>query len=116
MAAQAERKFKKVTGETSLRFIRPSQLAEDGITGEILEGVYLGSVPNQLDPEKNDYKFETETETVIVNSTGSLAYKMKSIPVGSLVRLNYLGKEPIKNGRMAGKPAHNFEVLVAEEA
>jgi hypothetical protein len=68
-----QKKFKSVTGEAGLRFIRPRTLAEEGITGEVLEGIYVGPVQNQLDPAKNDYKFETGTETVIVNSTGSLA-------------------------------------------
>ncbi len=112
----ATKTFKSVTGESTLEFIRPSQLAEEGFTGQVLEGVYLGAIPNQLDSSKWDYKFETgEGKTVIVNSTGSLAYKMKEVSVGSLVQLIYKGKDEIKKGARAGKMAHNFDVLVAQE-
>lgn len=111
----AQKVFKSVTGESSLTFIRPSELAEQGVTGVILEGLYLGTSPNQLDSSKSDYKFEsTDGNTVIVNSTGSLAYKMKKVEIGSLVRLIYNGKEEIKKGNKAGKLAHNFDVQVAE--
>lgn len=107
--------FKKVQGENSLRFIRPAQLAEDGVTGEILEGIYLGPVKSQIDATKNDYKFETGTETVIINSSGSLAYQLKTVAAGSLVKVFYNGMEKMKSGRMAGKSAHSFEVLVAND-
>lgn len=109
------KQFKKPEGAvSSLRFIKPSQLAAEGITGTVLEGEFLGAVKNSFDENKEDFKFKTDDgSTVIVNSSGSLAYQMKLVKVGDYVQLNYKGKEKIAKGKMKGKEAHKFEVLVA---
>jgi len=109
------REFKKPEGAMpSLRFIKPSQLAAEGVTGTVLEGEYVGAVKNAFDEGKEDFKFLTDDgNTVIVNSTGSLAYQMKLVKIGDYVQLNYMGKEKIAKGKMKGKEAHKFEVLVA---
>jgi hypothetical protein len=114
----SEKKFKPVTanGGGTLEFIRPAQLAKDGVTGEILEGVYVESLPNQIDDEKLDYKFQTEDgRTIIVNGAGNLPYQMNKVMPGTLVRLNYGGKTVIQKGPRKGKKAHNFTVLVEAE-
>lgn len=109
--------FKPVIASAGLRFIRPSELAANGVTGEILEGVYLSSQPNQMDDAKLDYKFETASgETVILNGAGNLGRQMEAVTVGTLVRINYNGKQLIQSGPRKGKEAHNFLVLVESEA
>lgn len=94
-----------------ITFIRPSQLEEPGL---LVEGIYTGAIPNSFDDTKSDYKFETEDgRTVVINSAGQLAYQMKSVEVGTLVRVEYMGKQEMKKGKNKGKKAHSFEVLVA---
>lgn len=111
------REFKKPEGMPAggeIRFVRPSELANEAFTGVVVEGEFVEAVPNPLDDTKNDFKFVTEEgETVIVNHSGSLAYRMKFVSPGDFCQVNYLGKSEIKSGRMKGKSAHNFEVLVA---
>lgn len=120
------RVFKPVSTGGSLKFISAKQLADDGKTGIILEGMYIAAIPNQHDDTKNDYKFEAEVDneltgvkagdTVVVNNTGSLNYQMEKVTPGSLVQLTYNGKDKLTKGKNIGKSAHNFLVSVAEEA
>lgn len=112
----SERNFVRPEGSLPpLEFIRPSKLFEDGVKGLILEGEFVGKVPNSFDESKSDFKFKTEdNRTVIINSSGSLAYRMRDIEPGTLLQVHYNGKEEIKSGKMKGKQAHNFDVLVAE--
>lgn len=114
--SNTEKTFKPVNATSGLEFIRPSQLAKEGVTGEILEGVYREALPNQIDDTKLDYKFETgDGRTVVLNGAGNLAYQMKDVKPGTLVRINYAGKQEIKTGPRKGKEAHNFLVLVEAE-
>jgi len=96
-----------------IRFIRPGELASSGTTGLILEGVYLGAVPNPM-TEKDDYKFETDSEILVINGNGSLKYKLSLVNIGDIVQVSYLGKEKITKGANAGKSAHSFNVAVAQ--
>lgn len=109
------REFKPVNkAEGGLEFIRPAELAKEGVTGVILEGEFQGTIPNHFDESKNDFKFRTdEGKTVIINHTGSLAYQLKEVEPGSIVQIEYKGKEALKSGKMKGKLAHQFGVLVA---
>lgn len=112
----SEKVFKPVNSTAGLEFIRPSELSKNGVTGEILEGVYKEALKNQIDDNKLDYKFETEDgRTVVLNGAGNLAYQMKDVKPGTLVRINYAGKQTIKTGPRQGKEAHNFLVLVEAE-
>lgn len=113
----ATKSFKPAVASSGLRFIRPSELAKDGVTGEILEGVYIEALPNQIDAGKLDYKFETaDGEIVVLNGAGNLARQMEAVTPGTLVRINYSGKQMIKSGPRKGKEAHNFLVLVESES
>ena len=97
--------------ESSIEFIRASRLDE----GVVLEGTYLESIPNPLNNEKLDFKFETEDGSIkVVNGAGNLGYKMKYISAGDYVQVTYRGKQEITKGSFKGKEAHNFEVLTAE--
>jgi len=124
-ANSAERTFKTVNGKTvssneesnkgELRFIRPSKLAAEGVTGVVAQGIYEGAIPNQFDEGKNDFKVrEDNGDLLILNSTGSLASQMARVEVGSYVRITYLGKQTMTKGKMAGKQSHGFVVEIAE--
>lgn len=111
----SEPTYKKVEVQGGLTFIRPSQLAEEGTTGVIVEGKYIESLPNNFDEKKSDYKILTlDGETVIINGCGSLDNQMKVVAPGTLVQIEYNGKGILEKGKMKGKPFHDFTVLVAE--
>ena len=97
------------TAGSGIEFIRASKLEE----GVVLEGTYVESLPNPLNNDKLDFKFETEDGDVkIVNGAGNLAYKMKFINVGDYCQVVYNGKQDITKGTFKGKQAHNFEILI----
>jgi hypothetical protein len=99
--------------QAGIRFVRPSKLEGPGL---VVEGIYLGSVPNNFDNTKSDYQFEEADGTkVVINSTGQLASQMKNIDVGTLCQVNYKGKQTIAKGKLAGKQCHSFDVLTADE-
>lgn len=115
--AQATRTFTKVNGATggSLKFIRPKQLADDGITGVVAEGIYEGPTPNTFEPSRSDYKIIDDAgNTTILNSNGSLNSQMAKVEVGSYVRISYNGMQLVTKGKLKGKNVHNFSVEVAE--
>lgn len=102
--------------QPNISFVRPAELAKEGITGVIVEGEFVESLPNHFDEEKSDYKFVRENgDVVVINHTGSLAYRMKKVSPGDFCQVSYNGKTTIENGKMKGKQAHDFEVLVARE-
>lgn len=104
-----------VPAQKNVIFIRPSKLFEEGVEGKILEGTFVGTVPNHFDGEKNDYKFEGDDGSIIIlNGAGNLDYRMNQVSVGDYCRVEYLGKKPIIKGKMKGKEAHAFEVLIAK--
>lgn len=105
-------KFIAVDGENTVTFIRPSKLSQNGTTGIILEGTYLGSEENGLDEGKLDYAFETELGKTVLNGCSSLARQMVKVAIGDLVQIEYLGKNPTKDGK---KSAHKFIVRTASQ-
>ena len=115
-----ERNWSNPNGEegvSSLKFVKPAELASEGIKGVILEGEFVGALTNHFDESKNDFKFLTDDgTTVIINHTGSLAYCMKGVKSGDYCQVSYLGKEKIASGKMKGKEAHKFKVLVDSSA
>ena len=99
-------------GSSNLRFVRPSQLAEEDFKGVLLEGRFVESMPNPFDNEKLDFKFsDNEDKTVIINGAGNLTYKMKGIEPGAMVQVSYNGKKEISKGNYKGRMAHDFEVM-----
>lgn len=115
-----------VTSSSGVTFKRPSSNTDDGgisfirmgqlKAGDlIVEGIYIGSTQNSMYPEKLDFKFKTnDDKTVVVNEGGNLKFRMNDIAAGTLVRIEYKGKQKITKGPRAGKEAHNVDVLVAE--
>jgi len=105
--------FKEVKIGEGIDYIRPSKLAEEGKTGVILEGEYLGTVLNPLS-KKNDFKFKTNDGISIINNTGGLAVRMSQVNPGTLCQVVYNGKTKIESGDYKGKEAHQFNVLVED--
>jgi len=112
----AKREFKRPGGESGagIEFVRPSKLAEDDFKGVILEGTFLETLPNHYDETKLDFKFEKEDgTTIVINGAGNLGFRMKSVSPGDFCQVSYDGKKEITKGKMKGKEAHNFDVLIA---
>lgn len=118
-----ERKLVTVNGRSGsaeaqdgeLNFVRPSKLTDADIGRTVAAGVYEGNLPNKFDDTKLDYKIRASNgDLTIVNSCGSIASQMAKIEVGTYVELLYKGKAPIKTGKMQGKPAHSFVVLMED--
>ena len=113
MSAQREWKKPGAVSGSSIEFIRPSKLAAEEVKGVILEGIFVESIPNHFEESKNDFKFEKEDgSTVILNAAGNLGYRMREVNPGDFCQITYNGKLPIENGKMKGKLAHSFEVMV----
>lgn len=98
-----------------LIILRPSKLAEDGVTGVVAEGTYEGSMPNKFNADQLDYKIRAANDDLyIINGTGGLKQQLAKVAVGTLVQIQYNGKTKIAKGKMAGKLAHSFVVLTAD--
>jgi hypothetical protein len=99
--------------EAGIDFIRPSKLSDDDNGKVLVEGTFIESIPNHFDETKLDFKFEREDgNVIIINGAGNLGYRMKAVNSGDIVQVTYQGKQEIQNGKMRGKLAHNFDVLV----
>lgn len=97
------------TGENKpLVILRPSKLAEEGRTGLIAAGIYMGGTPNKFKPENSDFRINGDTEDFILNSSTTLNSKLSEVDVGTYVEVTYTGMLKSKKG----KDYHNFEVLV----
>lgn len=103
-----------IGGETT--YIRPKQLAEQNFSGVLLEGIYEGTVPDNYDNSKNNFKFtDLNGKSVIINGTGSLAKQLSNVDEGAAVQIEYKGMQKIEKGKMAGKQAHAWVVGVAND-
>lgn len=112
-----ERVWKKPDGSesSSINFIRPSKLSGEDVGKVLVEGTFLESLPNHFDDTKSDFKFENEKGgSIIINGAGNLGYRMREVSPGQLVQIIYQGKQEIQTGKMKGRSAHNFDVLVGE--
>lgn len=106
----------EVTGG-DIKFISAKALNDAGIKGSILQGTYLGSLPNRFNEGKSDYKFEAINGggTVIINSAGNLGYLMSNVQPGELVEVEYQGMVPMSSGKFKGTAAHNFKVFIESD-
>jgi hypothetical protein len=111
----SESKYKTVELEGSVKYIKPKELADNQFSGVILQGIYEGTIPDNFDESKNNFKFtDLNGDTVIINGTGKLAKLLSRVDEGSSVEVKYLGMEKIEKGKMAGKSAHDWTVGVEE--
>lgn len=88
------------SGEGNVTFFNPRQLAEQGFTGMLVEGVFEGYSEEEKQDAKGrkftskSYKFvDSEEKPVVINAFGKLNYLMKDIPKGTVCQVYYLGKD-----------------------
>ena len=111
--------FKKVTGNLG-QIIRWTEQPKDQkqaektiYIGDIIEGEYLELREGVGQNGACMYVVKTEQHgTVCVWDTTVLGDKMKEVPVGSLVQIQYLGEQEPKKG---GKSYSGFEVQYDDE-
>lgn len=104
--------FKKVGGPRT--YVRYADCKKGDV---LVEGTYIGTVPNQYNKDKPNYEFAQSNgeANLVLNSAGKLNYLMDNfVTEGDVVQISYLGKSKVEKGPMKGKDAHDFEVLVAE--
>ena len=53
-------------------------------------------------------------ETLVLNSNGSLNYKMEEVEVGAEILAEYTGMMKLEKGAFTGKDCHTVKLLVAE--
>lgn len=117
-ATASKLKFKSVSESgNSITFLKANQME----VGQTVQGEYVEALVSRFDDNKRDFKLEEVDDngdktgrTIVVNAAGNLGSRMSSIELGSLIQIVYLGQAKIKKGKMAGKLAHNFDVLTAE--
>ena len=101
---------------SSITFISPAALSRDEKSGVILEGTYVESSPNNFDENKLDFKFSDDKGNMtVINAGGNLGWAMQPINIGDYVQVSYNGKKEITKGKMAGRMAHDFKVLVDKQ-
>lgn len=104
--------FKSANAASDTTYVRLGQLSK-GDT--VVEGIFIGTSQNTMYKDKLDYKFKgADGKSIVVNEGGNLKARMKDIAAGTLVMIIYQGKQKITKGAMAGKEAHNVEVLLAD--
>lgn len=108
--------FKKLEGmNAGIEFVSPAKLDQQEFKGLVVEGEYVGTVPNQYNEDAPSFKFVKNDETVaVINSCGSLKYQMSLVSIGDTVQIIYKGKNTAKSGKLKGKAIHEFEVLKAD--
>lgn len=108
MSTEVSLKPKKAgsSPDGELKVIRPSELAKNGITGTVAEGVLEKTAPNKFNPQNKDYFIRSSDGTLyILNETASLKEQLgQDGVIGMNVRVEYNGKKPTKNG----KTFHDF--------
>lgn len=102
---------KEITlGSGNITFLKNKELKE----GQTITGKYVGTIEGKFG---NAYKIEQADGTVVgVNASGQLRKKMDQVPLQSNVTLTYLGREEMERGDFKGTLAHQFKVVVNDEA
>ena len=95
-----------------ITYISPKSLSENGITGVIVEGEYLGTQKSQFDNE-DFLLLRDDGSQVLINHTGGLAKQMGQVNIGDYLRISYEGKKIMTSGKFKGKSAHQFLVETA---
>lgn len=91
---------------------------KDWEEGEYVGGKYIKQSVDKFG--KDNYAIEVEDtniptlkngEVMVLNSNGSLDYKMGEVEIGDYVQVEYTGKQVLDKGPFAGKEAHTVKVL-----
>lgn len=102
--------------EGNLKFVRPSKLTDADVDTIVAAGIYEGTVENNFDKEKMDYKVRAENgDLTILNTCASLAKQLGKINTGSYVEITYLGKKTMESGKYKGKASHSFIVGISAD-
>ena len=111
--------FKSAKPKSSVKFVRASALAEEGVTGVVALGTYQGTVANNIEPTKLDFKvMEADGTLVVINTAGNLTSRMTQaieelgLEIGQGLKIIYNGKLEAKKGRLKGKFLHSFDVEI----
>lgn len=85
--------------------------------GQVLvQGEYLGEVPNKFNPAKPNFRFKNNDGSILtLPASGQLNSAFSAIESGTLVSVTFLGKEKITKGSFAGKEANSFKIEVFSE-
>ena len=67
----------------------------------------------EADFKKTDESFK-EGDLVGLNHAGGLVFSLKDVPMGSVVRIEYNGKDILDSGEYEGSEVHTFKVGVDE--
>ena len=65
--------------------------------------------------EESNFDESLVGKTMGLNSAGSLDHKMKSVKIGEIVGITYLGTGVSEKGKYAGKEFHDIQVVVYDE-
>jgi hypothetical protein len=98
------------TAKGDIKYVSASRLAKGDIA---VEGIYIGTQPNTLEPTKLDFRFEDRkdrSKITVVNQAGNLKTRMQAVNPGDLIQVVYMGKEKVTKGKLAGKEVHQFEL------
>lgn len=72
---------------------------------------FLGTEPNNFNPEKPHYLFYQDGKEHVINNSGHLAFKMSQVSEGDMVTAIYAGKTTLGDGQYKGKEAHQWRIL-----
>jgi hypothetical protein len=102
--------------EGNLKFVRPSKLTDADANTVVAAGIFEGTIENNFDKEKMDFKVRSENgDLTILNTCASLDKQLGKVTAGSYVEITYLGKKIMQSGKYKGKGSHSFVVAVAAE-
>lgn len=100
--------FRKVSLGEQITYLKPAELIDQPVVGTFVES-FEQETKYGL---KTNFKIQTEEGLIVLNGNGNLTSKMSRVNPGQIVKIEYLGKSPMKSGKYAGTPAHNYEVSV----
>lgn len=104
--------FTSVTNKTFVNY----KETEPGTV--IATGKVIGNSPNKYNAKNNDWQIKPLDGGPIVHlwGAGHLEWAMQSVNIGDTVQVTYLGMDTVekKGHAFNGKPAHTFDVAIAD--
>jgi hypothetical protein len=99
---------------------------DDYTAGDLFIGTYTG-IHKDTTYKKDHFKFKVEEcffkedaesfvgQTLVLNTCGSLEKAMEDIEEGTVLQIEYLGKDTMTKGPYAGKEAVSLAISIVEE-